>query len=231
LTDYAPRKNHCLRLAEQGRTDEELTVLCALTDTGSSWAASRLAGELIALNRIEEALDVLRAWEVADDDWAVPWFVENVDRLVALNRIEEALHVLRALADADGRNEVRSRLAELLVQQNQLDELRARADNGDDNAAVDLANLLARHGRTDELQERADAGDFRAAQELTGLLRQEGRLEELRDEVDAGTDGADADLIYLLSVAGEGEQAERIRSFGLNPDRSIADGNPTSHQT
>jgi hypothetical protein len=62
-------------------------------------------------------------------------------------------------------------------------------------------------------------------------LRQEERLEELWDEVDAGTDGAGAELIYLLSMVGEGEQAERVRSFGLNPDGSIADSNPASHRT
>ena len=85
--------------------------------------------------------------------------------------------------------------------------------------------------RSDELRERADVDDFRAAQELIYLLRQEGPLEELRDEVDAGTDGAGAELINLLSVVGEGEQAERICSFGFNPDGSIADGDPASHQT
>ena len=277
----------CRRLAEQGRTDEELTVLRALTDTGDRWAADRLAGKLIALNRIEEALDVLRAWDVAGDSWVAARLVDNVDRLIALNRIEEALDVLRAHADADGSNEVRSRLAELLVQQNNLDELRARADNGDgyagehlarllgergdvdelraradagdfyatwqlaergdlnrvtqilraradngdDEAAFRLADLLARQGCTDELRERADAGDRRAAQELTSFLCKQGDVKELRDEVYAGTDSAGAALVDLLSATGEGEHAERIRSFGLNPDGSTADGDPASHRT
>ena len=34
------------------------------------------------------------------------------------------------------------------------------------------------------------------------------------------------DLIRLLTEAGETERAERIRRFGLNPDDSIADGDP-----
>lgn len=43
------------------------------------------------------------------------------------------------------------------------DELRTRADAGDDYAAYRLVNILAEHGHTDELRARADAGDDYAA--------------------------------------------------------------------
>jgi len=156
---------------------------------GNSWAADRLTGKLIALNHAEEALNVLRAWDDADDSWA-HHIIDHLGMLIALDHTEEALDVLRARADVGGRDVTyRNKLADLLAQQDHLDELRDRAGNGDETAANRLVDRLADRGDLDELRDRADAGDFRAAQYLTGLLRQEGRLEDLWDEVDAGTDG------------------------------------------
>ena len=84
-----------------------------------------------------------------------------------------------------------------------MDELRARADAGDWVAAATLADLLADRGDLDEaaqiLRARADAGD-------TGAPNLAGRLAE------------------LLAQQGQGEEAERLRRFGLNPDGSIACG-------
>ena len=62
------------------------------------------------------------------------------------------------------------------------------------NAAQQLAKLLAKRGDLDELRARADAGDWQASRRLPDLLVKQGR----------------------------GEEAERLRRFGLNPDGSIA---------
>jgi hypothetical protein len=72
--------------------------------------------------------------------------------------------------------------------------LRIPADAGDRDAALRLADLLARRGDLDGLRARADAGDRPAASRLAGLLIKQGR----------------------------GEEAERLRRFGLNLDGSIA---------
>ena len=72
--------------------------------------------------------------------------------------------------------------------------LRARADAGDEYAAIRLAHLLAKRGDLDGLRARTDAGDEDAARQLPGLLTEQGRREE----------------------------GERLRRFGLTPDGSIA---------
>jgi hypothetical protein len=239
----------CLRLAEQGRTDEELTVLRALTDAGDRWAADRLVDTFIALNRTEEALDVLRA--CADDDADITYRLAELlvqqhhldelqdradsgdlnaaDRLADLLAQQGNIEDLRARADK-GERPARWRLANLLAEQGNVEELRVRADDGDVEAADRLAGLLAVQHRLNDLRYRADARDFLAAMRLTFLLSQEGRFEELRAEVEAGTTDAGKHLIDLLSRTGNTDWAVRMRDFGLNPDGSIADGEPTSNQ-
>ena len=91
-----------------------------------------------------------------------------------------------------------SRLAELLAGRKDLDGLRARADAGDQEAAWQLARLLAARGDLDGLRARADAGDHAATLRLAELLPD------------------------LLIKQGRGEEAERLRRFGLNSDGSIA---------
>jgi hypothetical protein len=111
------------------------------------------------------------------------------------------------------------RLAELLAQRGDLDGLRARADAGDGGAA----RRLAGRGDTDGLRARADAGELMAAFRLAELLAQRGDLDGLRALADAGDGHIAAQLLVdLLIKRGRGEEAERLRRFGLNPDGSIA---------
>ena len=130
------------------------------------------------------------------------------------------------------------RLAGLLAERGDLDELRARADAGD-GTPPSLAGLLAERGDLDELRARADAGDELAAAELAELLAERGDLDRLRAgrRWDSGR-AAPArpgrrrrrgrrrqlaeQLAGLLARRGQGEEAERLRRFGLNPDGSIA---------
>jgi hypothetical protein len=87
--------------------------------------------------------------------------------------------------------------------------------------------LLAERGDLDELRARADAGDMNAADELADLLAQRGDLDEavqmLRARADAGAGNAGR-LAELLTQQGREEEAERLRRFGLHPDGSIACG-------
>lgn len=107
-----------------------------------------------------------------------------------------------------------------------LEELRARADAGDEKAAWRVAELLAARGDPDGakqiLRARADDGDSHAARELAELLAQRADLDGLRARVGAGDSHAAPPLVDLLIKQGRNEEAERLRRFGLNPDGSIA---------
>jgi hypothetical protein len=93
-------------------------------------------------------------------------------------------------------------------------------------AAWRLADLLAGRGDLDEavqiLRTRAEAGDEEAGGQLISLLAERGDLDGLRARAEAGDRHAAKPLIGLLTEQGRGEEAERLRRFGLNPDGSTA---------
>jgi len=99
------------------------------------------------------------------------------------------------------------RLAELLAQRGDLDGLRARADAGGWVETDDPAYL---------------GGNWCAARQLADLLAQHGDLDELRFRAGAGDKEAEKRLTDLLNKQGQGEEAQQLRRFGLNPDGSIA---------
>jgi hypothetical protein len=139
------------------------------------------------------------------------------EQMAARGELDE----LRGRADA-GDREAASELARLLAALGELDELHARADAGDRDAASELAEQLAARGELDELRGRADAGDGPAAQWLARLLAARGDLDELRARTDAGDRFSSRTLPGVLEKRGHGEEAERLRRFGLNLDGSIA---------
>ena len=57
---------------------------------------------------------------------------------------------------------------------------------------------------------------------LAELLAQRGDLDELRARADVGDEDAAGQLPGLLIKQGRGEEAERLRRFGLNPGGSTA---------
>jgi hypothetical protein len=81
-------------------------------------------------------------------------------------------------------------LADLLARRGDLGQLRARADNGDANAAYRLADLLVGRGDLEEAEQvlsaRTDAASGNADNRLVALLDQHGVLDELRARADAG---------------------------------------------
>jgi len=152
-----------------------------------------------------------------------------------------AIPLFRRAADA-GDGDAAEVLAELLAQRGDLDELRARGDAGDLAALRVLHLLLLRRGDQAEAHQvwraRADAGDWvgpflppwlraqerdqAAARERAELLAQRGDLDGLRARAAAGDGHAARELPGVLAEQGRGEEAERLRRFGLNPDGSIA---------
>ena len=186
------------------------------------WYAARQLADLLAKR---SDLDGLRARADAGDGYAARG-------LAGHGHLDEAVQILRARTDAGDTDAARP-LADLLAGRGNLDEaeqiLRARADAGETYAARQLAGLLAGRGNLDEaeqiLRARADAGDTDAAGLLARLLAGRGDLDEaeqiLRARADAG-DGDAKQLAELLTQQGRGQEAERLRRFGLNPDGSIA---------
>jgi len=225
-------------LAQRGDLDGAAQILRARADAGDWHAAERLADLLAEAGD----LDGLRARADAGDG-------DAASRLADLLALVGDLDGLRARADA-GDGAAARRLADLLAQRRDLDGLRARADAGEGHAAVRLADLLAERGDLDGLRARADAGEVHAAVRLVWLLAERGDLDGLRARADAGDRYAASRLVWLLAEAGDldglraraeagdgdaarrladllikqgrGEEAERLRRFGLNPDGSIA---------
>jgi hypothetical protein len=192
-----------------------LDGLRARADNGD-WAAARRLADLLAQRG---DLDGLRARADNGDGAAAG---QLADLLAERGNLDE----LRARAD-NGDGAAARQLADLLAERGDLDELRARADNGDRSAAGPLAGLLTRRGDLDGLRARADAGEEdTAGWPLANLLAERGDLDGLRARTDAGDRYAAERLAGLLADQlirqSRGEEVERLRRFGLNPDGSIA---------
>jgi hypothetical protein len=201
-------------LAERGDLDQAEQIWRARADAGDILDTTIAAGRLADLLAERGDLDELRARADAGNGNAA----SHLARLLARRG---DLDELRARADA-GDWTAAFHLARLLARRGDLDELRARADAGNRDADAELARLLARRGDLDELRARADAGNGNADAELARLLAERGDLDELRARINAGNGNAAFRLGDLLIKKGRGEEAERLRRFGLNPDGSIA---------
>ena len=199
-------------VAEQLADRGDLDGLRARADAGDVHAALRLADLLADRGDV----DGLRARIDAGDAHAA-------GRLDGLLADRGDVDGLRARADA-GDGYAAFRLVDLLVDRGDVDGLRALAGvGGDEHAAGRLADLLADRGDVDGLRARIDAGDEHAAGRLADLLADRGDVDGLRARIDAGDEHAAGRLPELLIKQGRGEEAERLRRFGLNPDGSIAD--------
>ena len=167
-------------------------------------------------------LEELRARADAGDEVAA---VRLAGLLAERGDLDEAAQILRAPADA-GDEIAAVRLAGLLAERGDLDGLRAPADAGDEIAAVRLAGLLAERGDLDEAARSCAPRPTRATRtppvRLAELLAERGDLDGLRARADADDWRAASRLVDLLRRQGRGEEAERLRRYGLNPDGSIA---------
>ena len=203
-------------LARGGDLDE----LRARADAGDQDAASQLVW-LLARRDLDEFRDL---GQLTGNKAAAPLLAWLLSERGDLDKADKAAHILRARADAGDREAARN-LAWLLARRGDLDELRALADADDREAARWLAELLAERGDLDELRARADTGNWEATRLLSGLLAERGDLDEAEQMLRARADAGDGDAALLASVLikqGRGEEAERLRRFGLNPNGSIA---------
>ncbi|GIG93063.1 hypothetical protein Pen02_79990 [Plantactinospora endophytica] len=151
---------------------------------GEKAAAERLAALLITLGRGDEAIEVLRRqWEAGNHYVA--------GRLAGLwagqGRTEEALAILRAAAAGDHGSARRGReqLARLLAEHDRVDELRTRADVGDEASAAALTEYLVRTGELDEAVTRALRRGG-CGQQLIERLISDGRHDDVRAIAETG---------------------------------------------
>ena len=230
------------RLADLLTQSGDLDGLRARARAGDGAAADRLADLLTQRGDLDGAEQILRAAANAGDGPAALRLADLLTQRGDLNGAEQILdgveQILRARADADGWPAALE-LARLLAGRGDLDGavqildgavqiLRARVEAGDDDihlsalyASAWRADLLAGRGDLDGLRERADTGDGQASGRLADLLKERGDLDGLLARANAG-DGDTGRLADLLIKQGRGEEAERLRRFGLNPDGSIA---------
>ena len=202
-------------MVQQGRVDD----LRRLADVGNPVAATALAELLVELGRVDEATETLRRPAETGDSAATFALAEL---LVELGRDHEAIEILRPVADADA-GDAAALLADLLARQGRLDELRQRAEAGDQAATSGLIKLLIQQGNmaeaaqiagqsapdqgaqvlpwpaaegydaVDALRRRADAGDRQAALLLADLLTGQGRDD---DAIELLRERADAGEVH-----------------------------------
>ena len=244
--DQTAAKRQADLLAKRGDLDEAAQILRPLAAAGDGVAARTLAGLLVERGDLDglraqaDAGNEVAAWRLSallkergdlDGRAQILRALADAGNTIAAMQLAEPLTErgdldgLQAWADA-GNTFAAWWLAELLAERGDLDGLRARTDVGDEDAAKRLAGLLEKRGDFDEaariLRPLADAGDLNAELQLAWLLARRGDFDQLRARTDAGDGTAAAQLVGVLSRQGRGEEAERLRRFGLNPDGSIA---------
>ncbi len=218
--DYDAASRLADLLADRG----DVESLRARADAGDKNAADSLTKLLVDRGD----LDVLRARANEEDEDAIegtPAALQLARLLVERGDLDE----LRTRANA-GDRWAASGLAHLLAKRGDLEGavqmLRARADAGDAGAGGLLTHLLVERGDLDRAEQMlyawADADVEWAARQLADLLADRGDLDGLRTRANAGDKDAAERLADLLIKQGRGEEAERLRRFGLNPDGSIA---------
>ncbi|KOV87607.1 tetratricopeptide repeat protein [Nocardia sp. NRRL S-836] len=108
-----------------------------------------------------------------------------------------------------------------------VEDLRARAGNGDDQAAFQLAESLVERGQVDEalqvLRSLAVSGNYEASTRLVRLLVEQGQVDEalqvLRPLAERGDENASFDLAMLLADYG---MVETLRDRAGSGDRHAA---------
>jgi predicted negative regulator of RcsB-dependent stress response len=229
-----------------------IPLLRTAADNGDSDAAIPLAEILERQGRVDEAIDALR--DHLDNTFSAHYLAEL---LVAQDKIDEAVEVLKArTAYPDGpgrtaaewmflRGEVEQAIKSLRrrftrrsyttcwVLEQDVDELRARADSGNAAGIDMLAQCLAEQGKASEAIDalRDHHARFGIQVPATGnrlaeLLAGQGRFDEaiaaLQTHTEAGCDMGTSHICKLLDVQGKRDEADRLRRFGLTADGKIA---------
>ena len=225
-------------LAEAFVNRGEIDELRVLADAGHRTAAEKLAEVLVFRGRVDELtiradrgderaterlldllvhrgdLDALRRRANAGDLGAVTrWNEMTADRadLDALRELVDS-YSDRLRARTSNYYIAANKLVDILVDCDELDELRARADNHNTQATYRLAKLLADRGDLDQLRTRANAGDSAAESKLADVLADRRAMTELRARMREHPDDFQAPerLVRLLVARGELAEAHRI---------------------
>ena len=209
-------------LIEQGKTDEVMVEVRTRAAAGDGHAAYRLSNLLFEQGKIEE----LRVRADAGDEWATQ---RLVDLLTEQGKTDKVMTVLRLhLARGAPSWFAHKKLVDMLAEQGNTDELRARADAGDQNAAIRLVYLLKGQGNIEEalavLRACIDAGNKYAPVWLADLLSEQGNIDEalavLRAPASAGNDDSAMHLANLLARQGNIDELQARADVG---DRHAAE--------
>ncbi|MEU4694886.1 hypothetical protein [Actinoplanes sp. NPDC023714] len=177
-------------------------ALRRLSEAGDEQASAELAWLLARQDRLDAAVAVLVGWaekRPTDEEAAA-----------ALDDMRSLLARARPLRNTDRRS--RLRLAELLYDRGESEDLRTKAEQGDATAADELALLMADRGMLTELRERADGGHRLALDLLAELLAGHRRTDELAARAAAGDHAAELWLGKLQNSDQESVDAvEAIR--------------------
>jgi hypothetical protein len=196
----------------QGRIDDAIAILNRQVAAGSLGALERLAGILARHGRANDAIAVLRPLAENGDSVAAR---SLAGLLAGQGSVDEAIAILRPAASAHGMEVGAVALDDLLTVHGRIDQLRARAEGGDSDAARRLAGLLARQGRVDDaiatLRTWTDAGVHqREAEQLADLLIAQGRIDDLRARAEGGDLNAADRLALHLAQQGKVNDAIAI---------------------
>ena len=208
--DEAAARVLAMRLAERGDLDRAVQIMHARADAGDEAAARLLASR----GDLDGTVQITRAWfETGIDDGDTARVISMLaprGNPRSRRRKRDDLYQLRARADLQEAGWI------LKARQG------VRADGSNEYAAFELAVRLAERGDVDGLRAVAAVNEY-AATRLAVLLAKRGDVDGLRalaaaaGDKEVGWVAAD-----LLTKQGRGEEAERLRWFGLNPDGSIA---------
>ncbi|MCY1138210.1 hypothetical protein OWR29_09390 [Actinoplanes sp. Pm04-4] len=143
-------------------------------------AASRLAALFVRQDRFADAVAVLDAgWN--DEDLRT--------QLLRTRELRQRVEAIRPRALA-GEVAARERLADILLDGGECDDLRLRAQRRDRPAAERLVDRLAARGCVREIRKRAELGDFYAAEALCDLYVAWGDIDLLEARAQSGDPAA-----------------------------------------
>lgn len=197
----------------------EAELLRPRAEAGDSIAGWRLIEILWTTGRDLEGLAVARELIDSGDAKVATLFHSPsfVHILAEVGFADQAIDILASVASPG--DEYARQLAKLLRRCRRIDQLRARADSGDWQAARILADMLGHLGNVEELSSRAASGDGYASSELARLLA--GRvcvadaIEAQRERADdAGDREAARALAQLLDGQGRWETLRTRADLG-----------------
>jgi tetratricopeptide (TPR) repeat protein len=229
-------------LRKAGRTREAVTWLRARTEADENQQAlAQLATTLHQAGRIEEAVAAYERAAKAGDTHAL----SNAGTMMEhAGRMDEAVRFYQRAAEA-GDSSVVYRVVWLLARTGSIGDavtwLRTRHQAGDSIATLHLARLLSESGRAEEeaghidqalaLYERAaEASDCTSLHAAAKMLEKADRVDEAVAFYQRAAELSDSreDSAFLQEAAtmlesrGRGEEAARLRRYGFEPGKAIA---------